>query len=142
MSQRQIGEEAWDALVEDRPVVAARLVAESTSKPRFAHTSWPFNDQILRDVDPVALGEFVEQGAIEAARRPVIDVLYRRLVTQAGEGQPGLESTVLTFRHLSVEEQTEPFGVAELGGPGIGVELGEGARHASQPEPGQLVRAG
>src|ERR1700751_3557837 len=98
MSQRQIGEEAWDALVEDRPVVAERIVAESTSKPRFAHTSWPFNDQILRDVDPVALGEFVEQGAIEAARRPVIDFLYRRLVTQAGGAQAGPEAHGAAFR--------------------------------------------
>jgi len=38
MGQRQIDEEARDALVEDGPVVAARLVAEGTSKPRFAHT--------------------------------------------------------------------------------------------------------
>jgi len=33
MGQHQIDEEARDALVEDRPVVAARLVAEGTSKP-------------------------------------------------------------------------------------------------------------
>jgi hypothetical protein len=55
-------------------------VAEGTSKPRFAHAGRLFDDQVLRDVDPVALGELLEQGAIEAARCPVIDVLDDRLV--------------------------------------------------------------
>ena len=85
MGQRQIGEEPRDTLVEDGPVVAARLVAEGTSKPRFADTGRPFDDQVLRYVDPVAMGELLEQAAIEAARRPVIDVLDRRLMAQAGE---------------------------------------------------------
>ena len=44
MSQRQIGEEPRDALVEDGPVVAARFVAEGTSKPTFADAGWPFDD--------------------------------------------------------------------------------------------------
>jgi hypothetical protein len=142
MGQRQIDEEARDALVEDGPVVAARLVAEGTSKPRFAHTRWAFDNQVLRDVDPVAVDELLEEGAVEAARRPVIDVLDRCLVTQAGEAQPGLEPAVLAFGHLAIEQQTEPFGMAELTGMGIGIELSEGARHAGQPEPVQLVKGG
>jgi hypothetical protein len=60
MGERQIDEEARDALVEDGPVVSARLVAEGTSKPRFAHTSWPLDDQVLRDVDLVAVDELLE----------------------------------------------------------------------------------
>ena len=44
MGQRQIGEEPRDALVEDGPVVAARFVAEGTSKPTFADAGWPFDD--------------------------------------------------------------------------------------------------
>ena len=60
LDQRQIDEEARDALVEDGPVVAARLVAEGTSKPRFAHPSRPFDDQVLRDVYSVALDELLE----------------------------------------------------------------------------------
>jgi hypothetical protein len=51
------------------------LVAEGTSQPRFADTGRTAQDQIVVHVDPLAGGEHVEQRAIQAARRPVIDVL-------------------------------------------------------------------
>jgi hypothetical protein len=64
MGQCQIGEEPPDTLVEDGPVVAARLLAEGTIKPRFADAGRPFDNQVLRYLDPVALGELLEQAAI------------------------------------------------------------------------------
>jgi len=64
MGRCQIGEEPPDTLVEDGPVVAAPPLAEGTSKPRFADASKPLDDQVLRYLDPVALGELLEQAAI------------------------------------------------------------------------------
>ena len=64
MGRCQIREEPPDTLVEDGPVVAARPLAEGTSKPRFADASKPLDDQVLRYLDPVALGELLEQAAI------------------------------------------------------------------------------
>ena len=73
--QREIGEQLGDALVKDRAVVAAGLVAESTGKPTFADAGRAAQDQIVVRVDPFAAGELVEQAAIEAARGAVIDIL-------------------------------------------------------------------
>src|SRR5689334_18618097 len=50
--QCEVGEQLGDALIEYRAVVAARLVAEGTGKPTFAGAGWPFDDQVLRLVDP------------------------------------------------------------------------------------------
>jgi hypothetical protein len=50
--QCQIGEHAWDALIEDRAIVAAGLVPECAGKPTFADAGRPFDDQVLRLIDP------------------------------------------------------------------------------------------
>jgi hypothetical protein len=73
--QREIGKELGNTLIEDRAVVAACLVAEGAGKPAFADAGRAAQDQVVVRVDPFTAGEFVEQGAIEAARRAVIDVL-------------------------------------------------------------------
>ena len=73
--QRKIGEQLGDALIKNRAVVAARLMAEGTGQPAFADAGRPAQDQIVVRLDPFAAGELVEQGAIEAARGAIIDVL-------------------------------------------------------------------
>ena len=64
MGQCQIGEAPPNTLLEDGLVVAAPLLAEGTSKPRFADAGRPLDDQVLRYLDPVTLGELLEQAAI------------------------------------------------------------------------------
>ena len=49
--ERELGEEFGNPLIENRAVVAAGLVAESASKPRFAHARGPAQDQIVVGVD-------------------------------------------------------------------------------------------
>ena len=73
--QREIGEQLGDALVEHRAVVAAGLVAEGAGKPTFADAGRAAQDQIVVGIDPFAVGELVEQRAIETARGAVIDIL-------------------------------------------------------------------
>jgi hypothetical protein len=55
-------------------------VTEGTGKPTFPDTARPAQDQIIMCIDPLAAGEFVEQGAIQAARSAVVDVLDDSMV--------------------------------------------------------------
>ena len=63
--------------------------------------------------DPLAAGQLVEQGAIEAARGSVIDVLDDGVVGQSGIAQPGGRTFVAAMGDLAVDEQAEPIGVPE-----------------------------
>jgi hypothetical protein len=87
--EREFGEELGNPLIQNRAVVAAGLVTQGTSKPRFAHAGRPAQDQIVVRVDPLTIGELVKQSAVEAACGPVIDVLDAGLLAQSGVAQPG-----------------------------------------------------
>src|SRR5271170_1129041 len=78
----------WVGSIEDRAIVAAGLLTEGTSQPTFADARRPFDDQILRLIDPAGGDQRLEQCAVEATRGPVVDVLDRRLVAQPGITQP------------------------------------------------------
>jgi hypothetical protein len=56
----ELGEELGNSLIENRAVVAADLVTQGTSKPRFAHAGRPAQNEIVVRVDPLAIGELVE----------------------------------------------------------------------------------
>ena len=71
--EREFGEELGNPLIENRAVIAAGLVTQGTSKPRFAHAGRPAQNQIIVRVDPLAIGELLEQSAVEAAWGPVIE---------------------------------------------------------------------
>src|ERR1700751_3655822 len=45
--EREFREQLGNALIENRAVVAAGLVTQETSKPRFAHAGRPAQDQIV-----------------------------------------------------------------------------------------------
>src|SRR5690348_5739642 len=73
--EREFGEELGNPLIENRAVVAASLVTQGASKPTFADPGGPAQNQIVVRVDPLAIGELVEQSTVEAAWGSVIDVL-------------------------------------------------------------------
>ena len=56
--EREFGEELGNPLIENRAVVAASLVTEGTSKPRFAHAGRPAQNQIVVRLDPFAMVSF------------------------------------------------------------------------------------
>ena len=78
--QRKIAEHTRDALIEDRAIIAACLVAEGASQPAFADTGWPFDDQILCLLDPTASDQGLEECTIETTGGAVIDIFDRCLV--------------------------------------------------------------
>src|SRR5258708_5181370 len=137
--QREISEELGDALIQNRTVVAAGLVTESTSKPTFADAGRPAQDQIVVRVDPFAGSEFMEQRAIEAAVNAVIDVFDDSIMTQSGIAQPRGEAFVTAMGDLAIDQQTEPIGMSEGRAFTGGFEFSKGLGHAGKPELGELI---
>ena len=86
-------------------------MTEGAGKPAFADAGRPAQDQIVVRVDPLAVGELVEQRPIEAARGPVIDVLDDGVVAQSGIAQPGGNALVAAMSDLAVDQQAEPIGM-------------------------------
>ena len=122
-SERELGEELGDPLIENRAVVATGLVTQGTSKPGFSHAGGPAQNEIVVRVDPLAIGELVEQSAVEAAWGPVIDVLDAGLLAQSGVAQPGGKPLVAAMGELAIEQEAEPVGMGKPGGFVGGFEL-------------------
>ena len=88
--QAEVGEQPRHPLVQDGVVVAAGLLAEGAGQPGLPDAGRPLDDQVLPGLDPAALDELLEQGAVEAAGSAPVDVLDAGLVAQFGEPQPRL----------------------------------------------------
>src|SRR5215831_851244 len=114
--ERELGEELGDALIKDRAVVTASLVTERTGKPTLADPGGPAQDQIVVRLDPVAIGELVEQRAVEAARGSVVDVFNRGVLAQSGVAQSRGQPLVAAMGELTIEQEAEPVGMVEGGG--------------------------
>ena len=102
----------------------------------------PFDDQVLRLVDPAAGDQGLEQGAVETAGGAVIDVLDGGLMAQPGIAQPGPQPSLVALGDFAVEQQAEPFGVRQRGAGRVRLQLGEGAGHAGEAELVQLIEGG
>src|SRR5580693_1617389 len=90
-----------------------RTIAELAT---FADPSRPAQDQIVVRVDPLAIGELVEESAVEPAWGPVIDVLDAGLLAQSGIAQPGGKPLGAAMGELAIEQDAEPVGMSERGG--------------------------
>src|SRR5271155_2284395 len=73
--QRESLEQPRHTMVEDGTVVAACLVTQRACDPALADAGGPGNEQVLLAGDPVAIDELGEEGALDTARRPQIDIL-------------------------------------------------------------------
>jgi hypothetical protein len=90
-------------------------------------------------VDPFAIGQLLEQSAVEAARGSVINVLHAGLLAQSGVAQPGGKPLVAAMSELAIEQQAEPVGMGERIGLVGGFELGKRLGHAGKAKLAQLV---
>ena len=84
-------------------------------------------------IDPFAGSKLVEQGAIEAARGTVIDVLDDGMVAQSGIAQPRCETFVAAMGDLAIDEQAEPIGMGEGYAFAGGFEFGKGLGMPESP---------
>ena len=114
-------------------------MTEGTGQPALADAGGPAQDQIVVRVDPFAAGELLEQGAVEAARCTVIDVLDDGVLAQPGIAQAGGQALVAAMRNLAIEQQPQPVGMTERRGFARGLELAEDLSHAGKSELVQLV---
>ena len=139
----QLGEEPRDARVVDGVAVAAGFLRQRARQPGLADAARPRDEQIAMLGDPAAGGELLEEGFVEPPWRAVVDVLDRRLaVTQLGAAQPALEPPGVAGGRLAVEQQRQPFGVIEVLGAVLGLQLGERVGHAVELQGSELVDRG
>ena len=90
-----------------------------------------------------SMGEALEQGLVELARRAEVYVLDARTdMAQLGGPHPALELPGASVCGFAVDQQTEPFGMAEVAGIVAALEFRESVRHAVEPERTQLVVGG
>lgn len=115
-------------------VVTSGAVAEGTGEPSLSRSGRPGDDQVDALGDPPAFGQLQDEGPIEAARGPEVDVLDRRLNAELGMTQAGLEALGVTLGAFSIDEEREAILEAEVGHGGIGDLLVEGAGHAVEAE--------
>ena len=54
-------------------------------------------------------------------------------MAQLGRAHPGFESLGFSAGNFAIDQQTKPFGVAEICGTILGLEVGEGFGHTVQP---------
>jgi hypothetical protein len=89
------------------------MLAKRASKPTLADAGGSAQDQIVVRLDPLAAGELLEQGAVEAARGAVIDVLDDGMLAQPGIAQAGGQTLVAAESDLAIEQQPQPVGMGE-----------------------------
>jgi len=110
-----------------RTAVAIDLtLADGAGEPAVADAGRADKGEIVVGLDPFALRELLEQGAVQTAGDAIVDVLGACLLAQFGGAQSRRWAFVPPPRGLPVEEQGEPVGVRNvlrLAGRG---EIGEG----------------
>jgi len=100
-------EQARDAVILDRTIVAASLVAEGASNPTLAQAGWPCDEQVLVVVDPVAADEPGEDGAVDAAWCAEIDVFHACRLAQRGGLEAHCETLGVSFGGFAIDEKSE-----------------------------------
>ena len=129
-------------MVEDGEVLPAGLLSEGAGEPALADAARTGDEQIAVLPDPVAGGELEEERSVEAAGGAEVDVLDGGAVAKLGRLEARLEALLTAGRHLVVEDQAEPFGVAEVVGFGGAGEGPEAPGHAVEAKPVEQVERG
>ena len=126
-------------MIEHGTIVAAGLLADGASEPTLADAARTDESEIIVGVDPLTVGEFLEQSAVEPARTAIVDIFDRRLLAKPRGAQPRRQPFVAPKRGFPIEQQSEPvIAVDPLRLVGLG-EFGEGLGHSVKAEGVELV---
>jgi hypothetical protein len=120
-------------------VVATGTVTESTGNPCLADAGGAGDLQILLAFNPLSLGQPLEQGSIEPAVGAIIDILGASHLAQAGEAQPCLQSLVVAFKDLAIDEQCQAILEVEVRAVGLPSLFFECVDHADEAEVSQAI---
>ena len=135
--ERLLFAELWPAVIDDGAIVAASLLANGAGKPALADARRTDQGQIVVGVDPLALGELLEQGAVEATGRR--GNLRPRRSPAGGVLRGRAQPLVAPPRCLFVEQQSEPVVAIEFFRLiGLG-EFDEGPGHSVKAKGVELV---
>jgi hypothetical protein len=135
----QFLDQPWQPGVQHRTVVAARLMAKRASQPTLADPGWPDNRAVLVLCDPIPLDKHVEQATIKTARGAVIDVLGHSVMSQSRMAQTQRQASVIAVGGFMVEQQRQPFGVAQAGRFIIVDKVSKSLRHSGQTKLAQQI---
>ena len=86
--EREVAAELRPAMIEDGAIVAAGFVADGAGEPTLADAGRADQGEIVVGVDPFALGELLEQGAVETSGGAIVDVFDAGLLAQFCGAQP------------------------------------------------------
>jgi hypothetical protein len=81
-------------MIEDGAIVAAGLLADGAGQPALADAGWADQSEVVVSVDPVALRELLEQGAVQTADGAIVDVFDARMLAQFCGAQPRAQAFV------------------------------------------------
>src|SRR6202140_3038202 len=100
-------EQARDAMILDRTIIAAGLVAEGAGNPALAEPGWPGDEQVLVAADPVAADESGEDGAVDTTWGAQIDVFHACALAQRGELEAGRETFGVSFGGFAIDKKSD-----------------------------------
>ena len=83
--------------------------------------------------------QLLENRAVKTARRAVVDIFDAGLLAQFGDAQPRRKALVLPQGRLAVEQEAQPFRMAEPVGLAVGGDFGEGLGHPVETKEVKLV---
>ena len=130
MGQVEIGEQAGQPLIDDDEVVAAGFLAQGASEPGLPDPARTSDHQIAGVFDPAPGRELLEQGPVQFAWRAEVDILDGRAnVAEPCCAHAGLEPPGVAGDDLAVDEQAKPFGVAQVGGGLLLLQVDESLGH-------------
>ena len=102
----QGAEEPGRAVIDNRQILAARLLAERAGQEALADAARPGDQQVPLGADPVAGSQLEEETAVEAAHGLVVDIPEAGVVTQTGGFSAQFEALLPSQRQLMVEQQS------------------------------------
>ena len=110
--QGQCRKQPRAALVKDRQVIAACLVAQRAGQPRLPGSAFARDQTMPMLADPVATGQSQKQRSVETPLRAEVNVLDGGSVPQFGGAGAGLEALLLPQRGFAFDQQAEPLGMS------------------------------
>ncbi len=133
-------EEARHAFVEHGGAITAGGLRQRAAQPCLADPAGAGDDQVALVGDPFACEQALEEGFVEATAGAVIDIFWTGAhMAQPGGPHAGLEALGFPTGGFSINEQAQPFGMAQFGGAVLPLQFGKGFGHAVEAQGFQVV---
>ncbi len=133
--------ESGDPDVEGIESLTAGFMGKGAGEVGLAHAGGTGEQQVLFAPDPLAIGQFVHQGLVQAPWLSEIDIFKSCILAKFGLAQPGLHLPGLAQVGFPINQQAQPFFKRQLVGWQLPLFF-QGLDHAVQTECFQLIEGG